>query len=183
MNVVNIHVPPLRDRKEDLDALCDHFLTKHANSYGKNQDVPSKEMRQLFYEHSWPGNVRELENMIQSIAVLGNEESFRERLTKDRSHVGGFGGYGNSPSSNVLDDRAHGDVKSPKTKTLKEFCREAAQRAETDAILNVLFHTRWNRRKAAKLLQISYKALLNRIKQYRIDEAYPGVFAAEVHPL
>jgi two-component system response regulator AtoC len=179
MNVVNIHIPPLRERKEDLDVLCDHFLTKHTNSYGKNQDVPSKETRRLFYEYSWPGNVRELENMIQSMAVLGNADNFRERLAKNRAHVGA---PGDDPPPNALHDAAYSDVKSPRTRALKEFCREAAQKAETDAILNVLIHTHWNRRKAAKILQISYKALLNRIKQYRIDEAYPGTFAEEVHP-
>ena len=178
MNVINIHIPPLRERKEDLDELCDHFLTKHASYHGKNRDVPSKEMRQLFYEYSWPGNVRELKNMIQSIAVLGNEDTFRKHLTRNQSHIGG---YGNNPSSNVLHHAAHSDVKSPRTRTLREFCREATQKAETDAILDVLFHTRWNRRKAARILQISYKALLNRIKEYRIDEVYPGIIAEEVH--
>jgi two-component system response regulator AtoC len=177
--VVNIHIPPLRERKEDLDVLCDHFLTKHTNSYGKNQDVPSKETRRLFYEYSWPGNVRELENIIQSMAVLGNADNFRELLTKNRSHVGASG---DNPPPNAPHDAAHNGAKSARNGTLKEFCREAAQKAETDAILNVLIHTRWNRRKAAKILQISYKALLNRIKEYRIDEAYPGTFAEEVHP-
>jgi two-component system response regulator AtoC len=137
-------------------------------------------MKELFHEYSWPGNVRELENMIQSIAVLGNEDSFRERLTKNRSHVGA---YRDNLPPNALYAAGHSDVRSPRTKTLKQSCREAAQKAEIDAILNVLFHTRWNRRKAAKILQISYKALLNRIKEYRIEEAYPGSFAEEVHPL
>jgi DNA-binding NtrC family response regulator len=177
MNVVNIHVPPLRERKEDLDTLCDHFLTKHANSYGKNKDGPSKEMRELFREYSWPGNVRELENIIQSMAVLGNEDNFRERLTKNRTPARG---YGDNLPANARQDAIRSEVRSPRTRTLKEFCREAAQKAETDAILNVLFHTHWNRKRAAEILQISYKALLNRIKEYRIDEAYPGILDNEV---
>jgi len=57
---------------------------------------------------------------------------------------------------------------------LKDFCREAARKAETDAITDVLFYTRWNRRKAARLLDISYKVLLSRIKQYGISQAYRG---------
>ena len=170
LNVVNIHIPPLRERLEDLDLLCEHFLEKHGNYGGRTPALPSRAMRDLFNEYSWPGNVRELENMIQSIALLGNEETFRERIKKDvpagqANQKVPKGTWSAAPAV------VFGTMGRPR---LKDFCREAARKAETDAITDVLFYTRWNRRKAARLLDISYKVLLSRIKQYGISQAYRG---------
>lgn len=176
MNVVNIHIPPLRERLEDLDILCEHFLDKFADRHGNRRVEPSRAIRKLFYEYSWPGNVRELENVLQSIAVLGNEESFLEKI---KSHAA------NSNTHARKDDAGPRGVIVPnlclptKKTTLKDYCREAARKAETEAIISVLFYTRWNRKKAARLLKISYKALLNRIKEYRIDEAYPDILGGD----
>jgi two-component system response regulator AtoC len=174
INVVNIHIPPLRERVDDLDLLCDHFLEKHGNRRGEKRTLPSRTMRKLFNEYSWPGNVRELENMIQSIAVLGNEESFRERIKNSPGS-----GRANQKVPDALSGAPATVPLSMRRPRLKDFCREAARKAETEAITDVLFYTRWNRRKAARLLEISYKALLNRIKQYGIHEAYRGSLAAD----
>jgi two-component system response regulator AtoC len=175
LNVVNIHIPPLRERLDDLDLLCDHFLDKHANHRGKKRVSPSRVMRKLFKAYSWPGNVRELENMIQSIALLGNEESFRERI---KNHVATGQAKQKIPKGtwSAVPAVLFRTMGRPR---LKEFCREAARKAETEAITDALFHTRWNRRKAARLLDVSYKALLNRIKQYGIHEAYRGSFGED----
>ena len=170
LNVVNLHIPPLRERLEDLDLLCDHFLEKHRSRRGEKRGLPSRTMRLLFREYSWPGNVRELENMIQNIALLGNEESFQRRIKNDLA-AGRIkpkvpkGGWSAAPAV------VFGTMGRPR---LKDFCREVARKAETEAITDALFQTRWNRRKAARLLDISYKALLNRIKQYGIHEGYRG---------
>jgi len=170
LNVVNIHIPPLRERLEDVDLLCDHFLEKHRNRRGEKRALPSRTMRGLFKEYSWPGNVRELENMIENIALLGNEESFQKRIKNDvaagRTNQKIPKGTRSAPPAMVF-----GTTGRPR---LKEFCKEAARKAETEAITDALFHTRWNRRKAARLLDVSYKALLNRIKQYGIQETYRG---------
>ncbi|MBW1982836.1 MAG: sigma-54-dependent Fis family transcriptional regulator [Deltaproteobacteria bacterium] len=169
LNVVHIHVPPLRERKEDINLLCDYFLDKYAERHDKPRTVLQETTMSLFHQYSWPGNVRELENIIQSITVLGNEESFWPKL-QDNS--------GRLTSAPANDSRGpEGSAAAPvfsldERPTLKEVCREAARRAETDAILDVLAYTRWNRRKAAKLLQISYKALLNKIKDYEIEQRY-----------
>jgi two-component system, NtrC family, response regulator AtoC len=170
LNVVNIHIPPLRERLDDLDLLCDHFLEKHGNRRGKKTAFPSRAMRNLFEEYPWPGNVRELENMIQSIVLLGNEESFQEKIKNDvaagQTHQKIPKGTWSAAPAIVF-----GTMGRPR---LKDFCREAARKAETDAITDVLFYTRWNRRKAARILDVSYKALLTRIKRYGINEAYRG---------
>ncbi|HVO84637.1 MAG TPA: sigma-54 dependent transcriptional regulator [Syntrophobacteria bacterium] len=171
LNVVNIQIPPLRERLEDLDLLCDHFAEKHGNRRGKKRASPSRVMRNLFRAYSWPGNVRELENMIQTIALLGNEESFQKRIKRDLAAGTAKqkirkGAWSTAPVF------LFGTMRRPR---LKDFCREAARKAETDAITDALLFTRWNRRKAARLLDISYKALLNRIKQYEIHEAYRGL--------
>jgi two-component system response regulator AtoC len=170
LNVVNINIPPLRERLEDLDLLCDHFLEKHRNRCGEKSVLPSHTMRRLFKEYSWPGNVRELENMIQNIALLGNEESLQRRIKGDlaagRRNQKIPKGMG-SPAPTIV----FGTTGRPR---LKDFCREVARKAETKAITDALIHTRWNRKQAARLLDISYKALLNRIKQYGIHEVYRG---------
>ena len=168
LNVVNIHIPPLRERLEDLDLLCDHFLEKHRSRRGEKRALPSRTMRLLFREYSWPGNVRELENMIQNIALLGNEESFQKRIKNDVA-----AGRANQKIPRGIRSVApaivFGTTGRPR---LKDFCKEVARKVETEAITGALFHTHWNRRKAARLLDVSYKALLNRIKQYGIHEAY-----------
>jgi two-component system response regulator AtoC len=166
LNVVNIHMPPLRERLEDMDLLCDYFFEKHGNRPGKTTTLPSLAVRKWFGEYSWPGNVRELENTIQSMVLLGNEETFRERIK-------------NAPRAGQADQKIPEALSAAATvsssmRRLKNFCSHAARKAETEAITNVLVYTRWNRRKAAKILDISYKALLKRIKQYGIKEAYRG---------
>ena len=170
LNVVDLHIPPLRERKEDLELLCDHFVLKHAPRDGARRDVPSRKAREFFYQHSWPGNVRELENVIKSLAVLGNEESFLERLSNQPQTFGAYGKSGELIRLERPNPNAPPAVKRP---SLKEFCREAAGEAEARAIVAALDHTRWNRRRSAELLKVSYKALLKKIKDYRIGEGRP----------
>jgi len=170
MKVVDLHIPPLRERKEDLELLCDHFVLKHAPRDGARRDVPSRKAREFFYQHSWPGNVRELENVIKSLAVLGNEESFLERLSNQPQTLGASRKSGEVIRSERPNPNAPPAVKRL---SLKEFCRQAAGEAEARAIVDALDHTRWNRRRSAELLKISYKALLQKIKEYRIGEGRP----------
>ena len=169
LNVVSIHIPPLRERKEDIAALTNHYLEKYSVRYGDLKAIPNGRTRELFYEYSWPGNVRELENVIQSMVVLGNERSFWEKLQNqfaigadhDRNGPTLAAGNSISPESQPMARRS-----------LKEVCKEAARKAETEVILEVLSYTRWNRRMAAELLEVSYKSLLNKIKEYKIGEQY-----------
>lgn len=168
LNVVPVRLPPLRERKEDIAILTDCFLEKYARHYARKGFTLRQSTLESFYQYSWPGNIRELENIIQSIIVLGNEETIRANL---QSHLQGvhLDGAGYNPIASEPSTFMPGPAKRC---SLKEVCKEATRKAETDAILDALCHTRWNRRKAAKLLKISYKALLNKINEYQIEEQY-----------
>jgi transcriptional regulator with PAS, ATPase and Fis domain len=134
-----IQMPPLRRRKEDIQCLCDHFLLKHTASYGGSCKPLSVPLRERFHQYDWPGNVRELENTILSFVAVGDAEPFWKK-----------------------------EMNSVESFTLKEVCREAVRKAESQIISDALSHTNWNRRKAAALLQTSYRTLLNKLKEYDI---------------
>ena len=166
INVVSIYMPPLRERKEDIDLLCDHFLKKYADRRDKDRVSIKKETRKRFCQYHWPGNVRELQNCIQGIAVLGNEEGFHENMRK------------NAGANLLLNGRlalsaphAGGTAsnKPEAARSLKEVCKAAVREAESEAIVDALFHTNWNRKKAAALLGVSYKAMLNKVREYGIE--------------
>jgi two-component system response regulator AtoC len=167
VNVVSVHIPPLRDRREDIDLLCNHFLTKYAARNGKAYTGLTDRIRNQFYQYSWPGNVRELENVIQAIATLGNEESFCEKITKHgvrgvcREKKGG-----STKTDDALTDSAS---RLLRRYTLRELTNKIARQAETDTIVDVLSHTEWNRKKAAALLKTSYRTLLSKMKAYKIS--------------
>jgi len=167
---ISIHIPPLRERRADIDLLCEHFLKKHAARYGKTYSPLSDHVREAFHAYSWPGNVRELENDIQTMMVTGSEKMFQEKL---RNRVL-YAGQGNGPEPMM---QAKGETvgisELLKKCTLKELCRRAAQKAETDAIMNVLSYTDWNRKQAAKLLKISYRTLLYKIKAFGLKPEEP----------
>jgi two-component system response regulator AtoC len=173
LNVVPVHVPPLRERKEDIYVLCRHFLKKHSRC-DANYYRPLKERTwKKLHEYPWPGNVRELENFIKSISLLGEEKVFRANM----------GVFGPSDISQKAEEpwlpaqpaRASGSGLLLR-RSLKDVGKEAARKAETEVIVDALFHTRWNRRKAAVLLKISYKALLSKVKAYDIETRYRELF-------
>jgi two-component system response regulator AtoC len=140
-----LRLPPLRHRKQDLPLFMDFFLLKFAREFGRPTPLLSERTRQLFSDYDWPGNVRELADAAKAIVALGNEslamDGLRAMLLKsDRDH--------------------HGQEIS-----LREATRAAAREAEKELILKALTRTRWNRRRAAQELKISYKALLYKLKQ------------------
>jgi DNA-binding NtrC family response regulator len=176
LNVVSLHVPPLRERRDDIDLLSDYFLKIYSERYGKPYTPLAETIRERFYRYSWPGNVRELESAIQGMIVLGFTKGLFERM-------------GNVPVALYLTGDTQGPAheESPQAdigipvagRCLKKACKAAVKKAETEAIMNVLFHTRWNRRKAATCLEISYKALLNKIKEYGIEKQYRDLVKKE----
>ena len=176
LNAIAIHLPPLRDRLEDIAPLCSHFLKKAAVFNGNREVQISDRILEQMQHHSWPGNVRELENIIKSFAVLGHDEVIFDKLNNHH-----FAAYPPTaidfPEASTSHRRSFNNPTS--TRALKKACREAARRAETEAILNVLSYTRWNRRKTAELLKISYKALLNKIKEYEIEDKYRQLVAGQ----
>lgn len=157
LNVVNMTIPPLRERKEEIPIFVDYFLDKFGKKYHKKVKPLADQSMKAFLQHHWFGNVRELENMIQRIVVLGNEEAIIEEL---------------APAvTKELPKEGKGIDSHKKTwPSLKEVQREAAIKAESEVIRRALELTNWNRKKAAKLLNISYKALLYKIKECGINK-------------
>jgi Nif-specific regulatory protein len=151
MNVVNIYIPPLRERKEEIVLFIKYFLKKFERKYNKKCKPLSGQMMEMFMDHPWPGNVRELENILHRYVVLGNEKAIIEEFF---------------PSTGKELPEAQRVLPHPKKDrpSLKEVQREAVLRAETDIIRRVLDQTNWNRKKSAELLNVSYKALLYKIK-------------------
>ena len=147
---VCLRIPPLRQRKEDVPHLMAFFLGRYAEAFRRPAPVLSAPTEQLFRDHSWPGNLRELEAAARAIVAVGDESvamgGLRSLLVR-------------------ADNRMTGDKVS-----LKEASRAASREAEKELILKALTRTRWNRRRAAQELQISYKALLYKLKQIGYGE-------------
>ena len=158
LNVVNILVPPLRERREEIPVFANLLLDRYAKKYDKEISPPSRKLMKLFMGYQWPGNIRELENMVKRLVVLGDEAAIMEELS---SEIKGK----KFPSR--LKTQLQGPF--PPVLPLKEVSRRAAMQAEREIILKVLGQTNWNRKLAAKLLSISYKAILYKIKQYGLS--------------
>ncbi|HVO63699.1 MAG TPA: sigma 54-interacting transcriptional regulator [Terriglobales bacterium] len=146
---LSLRLPPLRQRKEDLLHLLSFFLRRYAAEFHCAIPTLSRETQQLFVEYSWPGNLRELEEAARLIAMVGDEAL----------------AMGGLRSLFSRGERTNGHRVS-----LKEAAKAASREAEKQLILQVLTRTRWNRRRAAEELKISYKALLYKLKQIGYGE-------------
>ena len=161
LNVVTLHLPPLRERRDSIPLLVDHFLRRYTREYGKRLDRLSPETLDAFMRYSWPGNVRELENMVKRMVVLGSEETVLEEIAL---RAGPLPDSSADDPLRGLPELAEGLARGEKI-DLKAISRRAAQLAERRVIERVLEQTRWNRKEAAARLQISYKALLYKMKE------------------
>src|SRR5713226_1006104 len=149
LTFIQVMVPPLRERPQEIPRLAEYFMQRYSKLFRRESIPMPPETLQRLIRHRFPGNVRELENMIKRMIVLGDPLLRRSPLL----------GPAASPDDN-------GAIRAPKSSTvsLKDIGRRAAQTAEREAILNTLEQTQWNRVRAAKLLDISYRALLYKIK-------------------
>jgi two-component system response regulator AtoC len=147
---VCLRLPPLRQRREDVPVLRDWFLSAAARDFCRSVPVLSSETQSFFLEYSWPGNIRELKDAARAIVALGDETLAMGGLRSLLRRVD-RGGNGEKVS-------------------LKDAARAASREAEREIILQALTRTRWNRRRAAQELQISYKALLYKLKQIGYEE-------------
>ncbi len=147
INVVNVELPPLRARPEDIVPLTQYFLERHRKRHNTPVSVFSPAILRLLEQHPWPGNIRELENIVERYVILGFEEAVStELLHWSRTHV--------TPAF-----PSQGPIH------LKKVTRQAVQDLERKIILSVLEANRWNRKRAASELKISYRALLYKIRQ------------------
>jgi len=144
-NVVPIHIPPLRERKDDLIPLIQHLLNKFAGKYNKKKHDISPEALAVFTNYSWPGNIRELENVLERMVVMSEND------TLDIEQV---------PME------IKGEVTSREPSTFKENMDSVSRITEKKLIIDALNKTNQNRTKAAHLLGISRRTLQNKIKEY-----------------
>jgi two-component system, NtrC family, response regulator AtoC len=155
LNGICLRVPSLRQRKEDIPELLAAFLTKYANLLGRQQPPVKSSTLDLLVQHSWPGNVRELENIARKIVALGDDSLAVSDLSVST--------YSRVPGKTLSNGGG-----SPRP--LKQAAREASRKAERQLILESLDRTHWNRKRSARELQISYKALLYKLKQLGLDD-------------
>jgi two-component system response regulator AtoC len=195
LQVIELHVPPLRERREEIPQLIEFFLVKYSERYGRPLRRPSDTLRDTLLNYSWPGNVRELENVIKRFVILQDEPLVMAELkrarTNQESHAPGRvttpaapapaaaapapapAAPPPSPAVAEADPEPEEAAEPPAPSgpvSLPELAREAAMRAERAAIQQALDRFRWNRRKAADYLGVSYKTLLNKMKECGISE-------------
>ena len=188
LKVIEAYVPPLRERRDEIPELTDFFIVKYSHRYNRPVRPLTDELRQKFLEYEWPGNVRELENMIKRFVILQDEQMVIRELNKPRlvptpQTVAAQQEYtpafhappvtappaASAPDEEDSDEEAVDVPASQDGRRLSEVAREAALAAERAVISDTLRQVHWNRRKAAVLLGVSYKTLLNKIKETGIE--------------
>jgi two-component system response regulator AtoC len=157
LNVIRLDIPPLRERREDIPVLCNYFMMKYRERYKSTVDDISSQLLDAFVRFDWPGNIRQLENAVKRYLILPDIEMTLAEL-KDSS----------SSTPVVIPIKPKEDKMS-----LKDVGSRAAEQAERELVLKVLEETAWNRKQAARRLNICYKALLNKLKRWQIDNRHP----------
>jgi two-component system response regulator AtoC len=199
LQVIELWIPPLRDRREEIPPLVEFFLVKYSKLYRRPTPRPSRVLSDALVEYHWPGNIRELENMMKRLVVLQEEQLILDELARLRQvpqpmppdtlrnappaaapapASAPVTAPPPMPSAGPAEEAAPaGDEALPPSQDsddgidLQAVARAAAKRAERVAIEQALDRFRWNRRKAAEYLKVSYKTLLNKMKECGISDA------------
>jgi two-component system, NtrC family, response regulator AtoC len=150
INGVCLRLPPLKERREDIVPLVEHFLANHAGELQRTTPVLGSSVIDVLVKYDWPGNIRELKNFAREVVVLGDVSKPLDELRTLPA-----------PEPELMADQ--------RTFSLKVAAKAASRQAERDLISQALQRTRWNRKRAARDLQISYKSLLYKIKQTGLD--------------
>ena len=185
LKVIEVTVPPLRERRSEIPHLTEFFMDKYARRYNRAARQLSAELQQLFQSYEWPGNIRELENMIKRIVILQDEQLVIREMSRVARPVYAVAGVGAGVGTNggpavatgepdeeaELDDEppAAEPAAEPVASRLADVSKAAAMKAERSMIEDTLKQVRWNRRRAAEQLGVSYKTLLNKIKECGIS--------------
>jgi two-component system response regulator AtoC len=200
LQVIELRVPALRDRREEIISLVEFFLAKYARVYRRPQLRPSQVLLDAILDYSWPGNIRELENMMKRFVVLQDESLVLSELAHAKemavaSHAPAppapapapapipepaYAGVGQPAGESAAEPMAAVAMSGSAIEgldsdadgiNLQTLARTAAMRAEREAIEQALVRFRWNRRKTAEYLSVSYKTLLNKIKECGITDS------------
>jgi two-component system response regulator AtoC len=168
LNVVTIRVPPLRERQDEIVPLAEFLLRKHARP-GTAPLPITPALHQALITHQWPGNIRELENVMRKYLVVRDAETIigdlRERILRRASPALASP----APKARAAGAAAGADYDEPISTPILKQVNRAKEQAETDAIMAALHSTRWNRKQAAQILNIDYKALLYKMKKLSIE--------------
>jgi two-component system, NtrC family, response regulator AtoC len=157
INVISIQLPTLRERREDVPYLAEYLRQRFNARFQRTTAPLSRETVSLLQQREWPGNVRELENCVARYVVLGSEEAFFVDQAEKK------------PATFVYESNGNGDGSVP----LKHIAQQVTRQMERDVILKVLQANQWNRRKAAEVLKISYRALLYKVRQAGLPSRRP----------
>ena len=192
LKVIEIHVPPLRERQDEIPQLIEFFTAKYAKRYNRREPAMTPTLLDTLQNYSWPGNVRELENVIKRFVILQDEALLLRELQASTRRAQAAAAVATASQERIApapvavaapvaaDDVAEAGVVAPPAgenghalpsdgpQSLAEVARQAMLKAERDLIIPTLRRVHWNRRKAAPLLGISYKTLLNKIKEQGI---------------
>ena len=186
LKVIEVTVPPLRERRSEIHHLTDFFMDRYARRYNRPVRQLSPELRELFLTYEWPGNIRELENMMKRLVILQDEQLVVREVTRVARPVHAFALAGAAtavggpagpmpvePEEFELDDNDAAATEEPTPPSsgsrLADAAKAASLKAERAMIEETLQQVRWNRRRAAEQLGVSYNTLLNKIKECGIS--------------
>jgi two-component system, NtrC family, response regulator AtoC len=185
LKVIEVTVPPLRERRNEIQHLTDFFMDRYARRYNRPVRQLSPELYQLFLTYDWPGNIRELENMMKRLVILQDEQLVLREINRVDAvrptpayAVAGVGhshspAHGMPPGAEEFDEDEEEPVADepapPSASRLADISKAASIKAERTVIEETLRQVRWNRRRAAEQLGVSYKTLLNKIKECGIS--------------
>ena len=171
LNIIKIELPPLREIKEDIPILIEHFIEKHRRNLEIDEHLTlSRGMKELFQKYHWPGNVRELSSTILRLVLGSDPEAVESEILSSMESDGLALPMEFFPqrSEGTARQEEHSKDKSDALRSLKDVKVEATRYIEKKAITHALNMTGWNKREAAKILKISYKALFYKIDDYEI---------------
>jgi two-component system response regulator AtoC len=199
LKVIEVTVPPLRERRDEIPTLIDFFIARFTRKYNRPMRPLSEPLRELFMRYEWPGNIRELENMLKRVVILQDEQPVVREIERNMQRtaaaapamalaagvtVGPGGGYpmppltyapASGPAAPGREPPAGDDLAEDEPPagggSLASVAKAASMKAERAAIEHTLREVHWNRRKAAQILGVSYKTLLNKIKECGISRA------------
>ena len=169
LNVISIIIPPLRERAGDIPMLMDFFADKFCMELGVGHIEVSKKLKNIFGSYHWPGNVRELKSTVCKAILSGNKDRLVQDLALqwDKYQEAAISGEDIYTLAGFSNLKRH--LRDRNNLALKDICRVYLVRTEKAIIKKALQRTNWNRKKAADLLDISYKSLLNKINDYQLN--------------